>query len=293
MPLVDGGPVAQLDQVGLGQPVGLAPTRRARSWRPSAGTTTLSSGVPATARANHGAATTSTKVSASSLRQTNEPPQRVRARREAADQQPLRGSVTPSAAAQSGDGQQAARRAAQRRRKPRGLRRRSSSSASTIRPANGEPGSRTLPAGSEHASTSAAGHLGPGRRDSYVRPVVARLSGTRSSAGGLPSHDTPACAVLRRGAADSTATSDAFRHLAARGGHARSCRRSSLPDLHPLDAQPATAELAAPIRVSSARNDWSLTWVSDGISSTVQASTSFPTSGAQRARSQIGVRLEA
>ncbi len=47
--------------------------------------------MPATGRANHGAATTSTKVSASSLRQTKRAPQRVGARAHPADEQPLGG----------------------------------------------------------------------------------------------------------------------------------------------------------------------------------------------------------
>ena len=47
-------------------------TPRGRSWRPAPRSHRFITGVPLAARANHGAATVSTKVSATSLRQTND-----------------------------------------------------------------------------------------------------------------------------------------------------------------------------------------------------------------------------
>ncbi len=96
-----------------------------------------------------------------------------------------------------------------------------------------------------HASTSGPGHLEPGRRVVGAAGVVAPRRYDAAGRAGCPSHDSPACAVLRRGAAESTATSDALGTLRPGRGHAGVADEGPLADLDPLHAQPAAAELVA------------------------------------------------
>ncbi len=93
------------------------------------------------------------------------------------------------------------------------------------------------------ASPGRAGHAEPGRR---VRRCARRRPPRRvrrSRAGGLPSQDAPAFAVLRRGRGRQHRDQRPLGHLAARCGHAGVADEGPLPDLHPLDPQPAAAQL--------------------------------------------------
>ena len=164
----------------------------------------LSSGVPATARANHGAATTSTNVSASSLRHTNELHSGWAPGRSRPISSHFAATVT-SAATSPASGQQR-RRQHQRQQDAAGP---VEQRGEHDRDHDGEPGAerdRHDPAGLHQG----AGHLEPGGRRVGAAGVAASAAVRRSGAGGLPSHDSPACAVFRRGAAESTATSDAL-----------------------------------------------------------------------------------
>ena len=72
--------------------------------------------------------------------------------------------------------------------------------------------------------------------------VVGRAS---QPGGGLPSHDEPALARLRRGAAESTATRDCLGTLRPGAAMPGVADEGALADLDVLDAQPAAAELVA------------------------------------------------
>ena len=108
--------------------------------------------------------------------------------------------------------------------------------------------------------------------------------------GGLPIHDMPALALVRRGAADSTATRLRFGTFRPGAAMPELPRNACLPIFtSSIRSQPPPSSYP-PRSVSSARNAPSLTEVSFGISSTVDASTSEPIS-APSARSHRGVTV--
>ena len=207
---------------------------------PSDRSQTLSTGVPVAARANHGAATTSTKVSASSLRQTNElhsgwsdarrrPTSShlasvVDARRDGAGR-PSAPRPRPAAAAHQPARSASSSSSAPRRRARCRGRRITGTSRQQPRRAPGPP-----------AAASAGCRSGCRRR-----PPAAR----RSLVGGLPSHEVPALALRTARGGRQHGDQALLGHLATRGRHAGVADEGVLADLHPLDAQPAAAELVA------------------------------------------------
>ena len=231
--------VAERDQVGLGQPVGLAPhapadlARRGSAARPRA---------PACRRrrcANHGAATISTNVSTTSLRQTKRAPQRVLAGADPA----RRRSTWPATVTRGRDGaggeQHHARTAARRPRDP-SVERRAPASATSTPTRDARP--CTITGTNRHSSTS-------GPRDRAAASAGANVRVSSPSAA--------LAAQLHRRAARAT-TSPAFDFFGRRrqhgdeavlgterpgGGHPRVAEERALADLGAADAQPAAAEL--------------------------------------------------
>ena len=269
--------VAEGDQVGLGQPVGLAPDAAADRARRARAATRCSAGVPAAARANHGAATISTKVSASSLRQTKELHSGCSPAADPADQQPL-GRRRHARRASAGGEQHHARRAAPRPRAP--------------------TRSRHACEGEQHADAerrpcSITGH-DPAqldqRRGRPAAAAAARRCGSSSpaAAGAAQPHRRAAEPGRARpwpsaGVADSTATRPSLGTAAPGRGHPGVAEEGPLADLgRARSAASRRPARRTPTIVSSARNAPSPTVVILGSSSTVDASTSRPTFAPER-----------
>ena len=209
-------------------------TRRGRSARPGRAATRSTARCPATRSANQGAASSSTKVSASSLRQTNElhsgcSPTRIRPTR------PHLASAATSAAARPGgqhhqaaDAERAAGAVPPWRRRP-GTRRRARASAPL-----------SITGTTRSTSTSRAHDLQPPRR------IVGAALGRR-----LPAppqlHRRHAqvgrarLGLLRRGR--QHADQAVLGHAAPRRGHPGVAEERALADPHLVDPQPAARQL--------------------------------------------------
>ena len=260
--------VAEPDQVGLGQPVGLAPHAAADPGARAPAATARRPACVSWPRTNHGTATSSTNMSASSLRQTNELHSgwsTARCRPTSshfATRRERRGD-------QAGDARTAARPAGPRPAPP-------SRSVDVEQQRPRRPGrapTETAAGTSRQTSTSAALHL-----DRRVDGAKVRLSSPpaalrRSSTGGLPSHDVPALA--RSGAAESTATRLFLGTTRARARSSPSCRGTTACRSWP--ARSASSRRTARRSRSGCRRRGTRrrpTVVIAGSISTVEASTS-------------------
>ena len=155
------------------------PRRPCRCGRRAPRSHAVISGVPGTAPTSHGTASTSTKVSASSLRHTNDAPQRVLDRPVAAHQQPL-GDDRDDQAAEAAGGEQHRRRHS------------AASTSRAARPQTRPPSARPAPRRAEHRHDPAQLHQ-PRAPTAAARAGRTYGSGRRSSAargsfiGGSPS----------------------------------------------------------------------------------------------------------
>ena len=221
--LVDGGPVAELDQVGLGQPVGLAPDAAADLRAHRAEPDVEQRRSRSTARANHGAATTSTKVSASSLRHTNELHSGWSLGPEPADQQPLRrGRAAPAASA----ARRPSARAQRRRGPPRGPARSSEQLEDRAR-RRAQIAARRPCTGTSAAQLDQRRGRPCSRRGGCVGAAVVagRRPGAAAWPAGCPATTCPAFAGLAPRRRREHRDQRLLGHLAARRRPCRSCRR--------------------------------------------------------------------
>ena len=268
---VDGGAVAELDQVGLGQPVGLAPHAAARSRAPRERSQTLSAGVPVRRRAR----TTARRPSRRRCR-----PARC-ARRTSSTAGARRRAIRPTsshfaAVVTAAATAPATQHAPARRAAP------APSTPDAVDAAPRAPSSTPTPSADRAPSTGtsrqqldrAAGHPQPQRRVEGAAVVGRPAASRRSCTGGLPEPRRARPCALRRGAAESTATSACLGTLRPGAVIPELPRKARLPTLAALDPQPAAAELVAADQRVVGEERPSPTVVIRGISSTVDASTS-------------------
>ena len=233
--------VAQPDQVGLGQPVGLAPHAARRSGRPSERSQTTNAGVASWPRTNHGTASISTNMSASSLRQTKRLHSGWSTCAVPADQHPLgqrSRSPPPRRRPTSSD------RAGEQPRRP-ARRARSSRRPAATAQAEAEQRPRaaagTMPAELDERSlhldrASAGANV---RLSSPLRGAAAQLAPA-----GCPAMTCPALA--RSGRRGQHGDQAVLGHDAAGAGHAGVAEERPLADLGPLDPHPAAGQLVGP-----------------------------------------------
>ena len=235
-PTVHADAVAEPDEVGLGQPVGLAPDpapdpgaeapepqgqrRRARS----------------AALANHGAATISTKVSTTSLRQTKRAPQRVVALADPTDDDPLRHGRERAPPR--------ARRPASRRPRARRPTTGRSGPTSTASRASTPTAMATEQATGTNRHSSTAARAARRRRDgAKVRLLVSGHDGPAQLHRGAAEPRRPRLRLLRGGRQHRHEA--VLRAPTVPGGHAGVAEERPLADLGRGDPHPAAAELVA------------------------------------------------
>ena len=277
-------PVAEGDQVGLGQPVASRTRRRGRSWRPARAARGSSPGCPRRRAANHGAATISTKVSTTSLRQTNEHHSGCSTARIRPTSSHF--AITAMAAGDgAGDQQHGAAEPAPPRRYPNPAARHCER-----RPARATPmaeGARS-PGRSRHSSHERPGDLQPRRRVRRCSDSSAVGSVRRSRTGGLPSQDEPALALCGRRRQHRDQPSLGTGGPAA--VDAGVAEERALADLGRRDVDPAAAELvgARPWcrRPGTRRRRW---WSTSGSAAPSRSRRPRPTLAPEQRAATTGV----
>ena len=195
-------PSLQRRQVGLGQPVGLAPDAAADPCAPSERSQTLSTGVPGRGAGEPRRRDHLDEGVGELVAPDERAPQRVLRRPQPADEQPLAPRSATPAASSAGDHQhQPASSAAAPPARPVGEQARAPATTPSAE-------QRRRPSRGRAGSTSTRARATPQPRGRVVRAAVVAVAGDRGAAwsAGCRATTCPPSPCVRRGAADSTAT---------------------------------------------------------------------------------------